>query len=289
MRISPAITLVASIAIGITALIAARGWLQPSQADATSAELISEKAEPETRSVVVARRAIPRGGAIDVERLGVEDWPVSSIPEDAFMTLDEVGSTEFAVRRALLPISPGQAIVESALTDAGVRPTLAARLEPGYRAFTLRMTDVTGVGGFVLPGDRIDVLFTWDQTPDSKQQVLITEVLLQDVEVLGLDLNDDLANEDPSVFQTATIAVSVTDAQKLSLAAQTGTLAFVLRGIEDREIKEFKAERLSTAPIAPSTSPKPVTRTQPRNTSNGPARVDVLTPAQTLAFNVPRS
>lgn len=288
MRISPAITLVASIAIGITALIAARGWLKPSQADAT-AIAVEEPAEPETRSVVVARRAIPRGAAIDVDRLEIEEWPIESIPEDSFASFEEVGSTAFAARRALLPIAPGQAIVDTALTDAGVRPTLAARLEPGYRAFTLRMTDVTGVGGFVLPGDRIDVLFTWDQTPDSKQQTLITEVLLQDVEVLGLDLNDDLANEDPSVFQTATISVSVTDAQKLSLAAQTGTLAFVLRGIEDREVKEFKAERLTTAPISPSSSPKPVIRRQPRNTSNGPARVDVLTPEQTLAFNVPRS
>ena len=126
MRISPAITLVASIAIGITALIAARGWLKPSQADAT-AIAVEEPAEPETRSVVVARRAIPRGAAIDVDRLEIEEWPIESIPEDSFASFEEVGSTAFAARRALLPIAPGQAIVDTALTDAGVRPTLAAR------------------------------------------------------------------------------------------------------------------------------------------------------------------
>lgn len=292
MRISPAVTLTASVVVGLLALVAARGWLQPSKADATANTVAEAKSEPTTRAVVVARRSIPRGAAIDTTRMEIEEWPVDSVPEGSFSSLDQVGSNEFAVRRALMPIEPGDAILDTALTEAGVRPTLSARLLPGYRAYSLRMTDVTGVGGFVLPGDRIDILFTWDQAPESRQVNLITEVLLQDVEVLGLDLNDDLADEDPATFKTATVAVSVNDAQKLSLAAQVGTLAFVLRGIEDRDIAEFSPERLSTAPAPAARVSLPVNvrkSTGPAPADNGPVRVEVMTPDATIAFNVPRS
>lgn len=289
MRVSPIVTLGASVAIGAVALFAARGYLSPKEADATAYTEIEEPIAPTTRAIVVAKRNIPRGASIDASRLEIVDWPIENVPVGALDTIEDIGSTEFATRRALLPIDAGQVLVDAALTEAGVRPTLSARLADGYRAFTLRMSDVTGVGGFVLPGDRIDVLFTWDQTPDSRQQNLITEVLLQNVEVLGVDLNDDLANEEPSVFKNATIAVSVQDAQKLSLAAQTGTLQFMLRGIEDQSVGEFAAQKLSTSPIADSRNPAPVKRSTPRAGGNGPVRVDVLSGEQALSFNVPRS
>lgn len=285
MRFSPAITLVASVVIGGVALVGARGWLSPSKADAIVVSDVPEVKEPETLSVVVAKRAIPRGATIDETRLEVQQWPAEDVPEGSFRSVYAIGSTEYATRRALMPIDAGKPILDAALTAVGVRPTLAARLEPGFRAFTLRMTDVTGVGGFVLPGDRIDVLFTWDQTPESRQQTLITEVLLQDVEVLGLDLNDDLAEEDPETFKTATIAVKVEDAQKLSLAAQTGTLAFVLRGIEDREIGEFKNIVMSNKPLNQKAGPAPQTRVAARSTS---VKIDVLAGENVLAFDVPK-
>lgn len=290
MRVSPIVTLGASVAIGAVALFAARGYLKPNEAEATAYPEAAAPVVPTTRAVVVAKRNIPRGGAIDSTRLEIVEWPLDSVPEGSFMTIGEIGSTEFATRRALMPIEIGQAVLDTALTDVGERPTLAARLADGYRAYTLRMSDVTGVGGFVLPGDRIDVLFTWDQSPESRTQNLITEVLLQNVEVLGVDLNDDLANEEPSIFKNATIAVSVLDAQKLSLAAQTGTLSFMLRGIEDNEIGEFSAQQLSTGPIASNDKPAPMKRAAPRTSaSNGPVRVDVLSGEQAVSFNVPRS
>lgn len=289
MRISPVVTLIASIAIGAVALIAARGWLKPSQADATSIpQTAEESVAPQTMPVVVAKRAIPRGAAIDETRLEIVQWPVDDVPEGTFRTVSAIGSSDFAIRRALMPIEPGQAILDAALTDVGVRPSLAARLEPGFRAYTLRMDDVTGVGGFVLPGDRIDILFTWEQIAQARAKNITTEVLLQDIEVLAVDLNDDMAAEKPDTFKTATVAVSVSDAQQLSLAAEVGTLSFVLRGIDDREVGEFSRKRLvSNAPLSEG-GPAPVSRPHPNPTGSSSANVSVLSGDEVLAFKVPK-
>lgn len=288
MRINPAITLIASIVIGAVAIFAARGWLKPSEADATAVQTANEPVVPQTLPVVVAKRAIPRGASIDESRLEIQQWPVDDVPEDSFRDIAAIGSTDFAVRRALMPIEAGQAIHSTALTEVGQRPTLAARLENGFRAYSLRMSDVTGVGGFVLPGDRIDILFTWDRNPDSKSQDLVTEVLLQDIEVLGVDLNDDMADETPKVFKTATVSVQVEDALKLSLASQTGTLSFVLRGIEDRGVETFAVRRLSknSAPVSATGTTKSKYRapSQPAN-----VRIEVMSGDEELSFSVPRS
>ena len=150
------------------------------------------------------------------------------------------------------------------------------------------MNDVTGVGGFVLPGDRIDVLYTWDKTPEDRTMNLATEVLLQNIEVLGVDLNDDPGAENPIVFKTATVAVSVEDAQKLSIATQSGTLSFVLRGVEDEEIGEYAIAERNPAP-----TPAPV-RTASSSIRRAPAvapprdvDVQVIAGDTEIEFTVP--
>lgn len=107
MRISPVVTLIASVALGAAALIAARGWLKPSQADATAAQVQVEPEIPQTMPVVVAKRAIPRGASVDDTRLEVVEWPVADVPEGSFRSIAAIGSTDFAVRRALMPIEAG--------------------------------------------------------------------------------------------------------------------------------------------------------------------------------------
>ena len=288
MRISPAVTLVASIAIGGIAILAARGWLTPSKADATALaqEEIPPAPAPVTVPVVMTKRNIPRGAVVEETRLEVVDWPAEDVPDGSFRSIASIGSTEFTVRRALTPIEAGKPVLDELLSGVGERPTLAARIPPGYRAFSVRMNDVTGVGGFVLPGDHIDILFTLDQSSGSRTKNLSSEVLLQNIEVLGVDLNDDTGTETPDVFKTATVAVSVEDAQKLSLAAESGVLSFVLRGVEDTSIGEYEIARRTVRTATGGLSP-PVGAGAPTQNSPDGVQVSVVSGNNSVQFTVP--
>jgi pilus assembly protein CpaB len=104
----------------------------------------------------------------------------------------------------------------------------------GMRAYTIRMTDIAGVGGHALPGDRVDVMLMRDMSGENEQRFL-TDVVLQNVKLLGVNLNTDQASTAPAAPSTATVEVSVEDAQKLAMAADLGTLSLVLRRAGEAE------------------------------------------------------
>ncbi|MEM9053721.1 MAG: Flp pilus assembly protein CpaB, partial [Pseudomonadota bacterium] len=156
----------------------------------------------------------------------------------------------YSQRRALTAFQPGEPILDSRLSPLGMRASLAGRLEPGFRAYTVRMDDVRGVAGFVLPGDRVDVIFTQDKGRNARTVNLVSELLLENIEVLAVDLNDDPLSELPQVFATATLAVSVEDAGKLSVAAGLGDVSLALRGSGEPELeqKPMPAAKIAAAP-----------------------------------------
>ncbi len=244
MQMSPLVTLILSIAFGAAALVGARLWLGGGKDVEVAAPT-----EPivETAPVLVAVREIPRGVKIDPAWFEIEDRPAARIPRGAFASTDALLETGDA-RRTLVTVFAGETLAEDMLLAPGMRASLSAKIEPGFRAFSIRTTDVSGVAGFVLPGDRVDVIFTEDSSPESKTLKLVSKVLLQNVEVLGVDLNDDMTGEDASVFKTATLAVTLDQAQQLSVATQTGTLSFALRGSADEEFLQADAVTLGDKP-----------------------------------------
>ena len=196
---------------------------------------------------------IARGDAVTVENVSVERWPESKAPYGYFSHGLEIGSNEYAQRLALTDFQPGDPILDSRLSPLGTRASLAGRLEPGYRAYTVRMDDVRGVAGFVLPGDKVDVLFTQDKGRNARTVNLVSEVLLQNVEVLAVDSNDNPLSEDPRVFARATLAVNVEDAKKLSVASGLGDLSLALRGSRepDRKPASMPAAKVAAARTPP--------------------------------------
>lgn len=266
MQLSPVITLILSIAFGAAALLGARLWLSSSEPDEAQTMQAAAPAEPVKEPVLVARRNIPRGVTIDPAWFDVETRVPQAMPAGAFASHDALSASGES-RRSLIDIAAGQALSESMLLAPGMRASLSAKVEPGYRAFTIRTTAVSGVGGFVLPGDRVDVIFTEDSEPDSRTLSLVSKVLLQNVEVLGVDLNDDMTGENPDVFETATLAVTLDQAQKLSVASQTGTLALALRGSADDAFEQAEAVSLKEEKTRPRqvayASPRPLTPRAP--------------------------
>ena len=100
----------------------------------------------------------------------------------------------------------------------------------GKRAVSIRVNDVSGVAGFLLPGDRVDVLLT-RQLGTGGTKDLATDVILQNVVVLAIDQLTDEQREKPQVARTATVEVAPDEAQKLALAMQVGNLSLALRNV----------------------------------------------------------
>jgi pilus assembly protein CpaB len=193
----------------------------------------SRAAEPRLHqtTVVVATRAIGFGQAITPDLLRVQAWPTDAKPQGSFETVGQVTAQR---RVALGPIAANEPVLTTRISGPGGRATLSGVIRVGMRATTIRVNDVFGVAGFVLPGDFVDILVTREDGKSGPGDVnKRTDVLLRSVRVLAVD---QLANEnknDPVVAKAATIEVTPEQAQKLALAAEVGTLSLALRGTVD--------------------------------------------------------
>jgi pilus assembly protein CpaB len=116
----------------------------------------------------------------------------------------------------LSPIEPNEPVLSWKITGPGERATLSAVVDEGMRAMSISISDVHGVTGFVLPGDRVDFMLTRDG---------YTDILLQNIRILAIDQRAD----QPTSGRTATVEVNTIDAQKLTLAQTAGTLSLALR------------------------------------------------------------
>lgn len=110
-----------------------------------------------------------------------------------------------------------------------VRASLSSMIGGERRAITIRVNDVLGVGGFVLPGDRVDVLLT----RSAANEIPATDILLQNVKVLGIDQEASDKKEAPMVARAVTLEVSAEEAQRITLGTQVGTLSLALRNLAD--------------------------------------------------------
>lgn len=193
-----------------------------------SASRAAEPRLPQT-TVVVATRPIGFGESLTPDLLRVQAWPSDAKPQGSFQTVAQVTSQR---RVALGPIAANEPLLATRVSGPGGRASLSGVIRAGMRASTIRINDVFGVAGFVLPGDFVDVLITRDEGSGPSESKR-TDVLLRSVRVLAVD---QLANEnknDPVVAKAATIEVTPEQAQKLALAAEVGTLSLALRGTTD--------------------------------------------------------
>lgn len=178
-------------------------------------------------NVIVATSDIPPGATISPNMLRLAKTPEASLHPGAATKADEVMG-----RIAKTPIVQGEQILLSRLLPAGVTPSLTFAIPDGKRAVSVAVNEVVGVAGFVKPGDRVDVLATVD---DPYREETITTTVLQDVEVLAIaqDMEEEV-DKKPKVTTTVTLAVDLMEAQKVTLAEETGTLRLALRPVATR-------------------------------------------------------
>lgn len=249
--------------LGLAAVLAgasvflARNWIQE---QAQPVVVQQQPVETNTTLVVVASQPLGFGNSIRREDLRLVKWPGDAVPEGSFSTIEEVVGEE--ERRVVLrALEVNEPVLKSKISGFGGKASLAAVLSPEMRAVTIRVNDVAGVAGFVLPGDRVDVLLTRDRTGGSggnNANNLITDVLLQNVKVLGIDQDANQNKEVPSVAKAVTVEVSPEQAQKLALASQLGSLTLMLRNVTDAEAETVKTVSTSDLSVGEVNEPAQV-------------------------------
>ncbi|HZV83843.1 MAG TPA: Flp pilus assembly protein CpaB [Brevundimonas sp.] len=218
------ITLLVAVLMGIVVVVLMRGVLSSPQSDS---------AEPTgTVPILVAAGPIDRGQALDARNTKIIQFPAGSAPTGGFAAVDALMTGE-EPRRALRPLAANEPILADRISGVGARFNLSAMMTPGMRAVSLRVNDVTGVGGFVLPGDRVDVILT--RAPDGDTDA-ITQVLAENALILAVDQSDDDGADKPVVVKAVTVEVTPDEAQTLSLGGVVGTVSLALRKIEDQAI-----------------------------------------------------
>ncbi len=181
--------------------------------------------------VVVAGRDLARGDLLRTDALREIEWPADAVPEGVFSSIGELLGDGGQERRARRSMVAGEPVLAAKVSGFGGRDTLGETLHLGQRAVSIRVNDVSGVAGFLLPGDRVDVMLTRQLGNGGGRKDLATDVILQNVVVLAIDQLTDEQREKPQVARTATVEVAPQDAQKLALAMQVGTLGLALRNV----------------------------------------------------------
>jgi len=231
MRVSSVIMLSVALVFGLIAAFLAKIWLDQ---QASQPDVVIQRPNEEMGRVVVANKPLRFGMKVSANMLREVDWPKSGIPKGAYTTKKTM-FTDGGKRVVLAAIAANEPVLKAKITGPGQRATLSALVAEGLNAVSIRVNDVLGVAGFILPGERVNVLLT--QTPrqelqpggGSKEAGAHTDVLLQNVRVLAVDQLADDRSEKPTLVKTVTIEVDTEQAQKLALANAVGTLSLALR------------------------------------------------------------
>jgi pilus assembly protein CpaB len=198
----------------------------------TGVEEQQAKLAEETRQVriVVASQELAFGTSVSLQNARLANWPANSVPAGAFTSIEEATKARVALR----PIVAGEPILASKVSGANGRATLSANLPDGQVAFAIPIDPVSGAGGFIRPGDVVDVLVT-RRIPGqgATESDKMTDLVLESIPVLGVDLVSDPNNTQPALGKTATLQVDSFGAQKLALAQQLGVITLALRRVGD--------------------------------------------------------
>lgn len=207
-------------------------------------------------NVVVAKQEIPLGGKITAEHLTLAPIPNGSAPEGAFRKMDQLVG-----RVAITPIGVREVITSLKLAPDGTGAGLSAVIPEGFRAMTVKVDDVVGVSGFVMPGSFVDVVAVINpvRQQNSEGQGPISKIVLQNIKVLasGPKIDSPDNQREPTSVKAVTLQVTPEQAEKLVLAANEGTLQLVMRNYSDQEDTQTKGANKSTLLSGDTYVPQP--------------------------------
>lgn len=260
MGIRSLLVALAGVAIASGSAYATREYLMPAAATAA----------PETKSqlasVVIASADIGYGQPILPQSVTTIAWPREALPPGAYVDLATLlPASGQQPRRATHEIAKGDILLASKVSNFGEKVTIVQALGPNLRAVAISVNAETAVGGFVTPGDTVDIVLT--QGGDKDMRAI---TILQNIRIVGVDQDADMKRDQPEVARTVTVEVTPEQGQVLALAQNAGKLSLSLRSLNEARDTELPAVNLSDilqeppppAPVAaavvPVTEPEPV-------------------------------
>jgi pilus assembly protein CpaB len=218
------------------------------------ASRVTANAKQPTAQVIVASRTLELGTLIRESDLRMGDWP-GTLPHGALLRKEDVVG-----RGVMAAIYDGEPVLESRLAPKGAGAGLAATIPAGMRAVAVRVNEVVGVAGFVVPGMRVDILIAGNPPGAQSSAGMVSRTLLQNIEVLsaGQNFQKD-AEGKPVQVQVVNLLVTPEQAEILSLASNETRLQLVLRNPLDTQTAKTTGISLSSlygAPIKPLEAPR---------------------------------
>lgn len=222
---------VAIAAGGLAALLASGGGNKPAPPPKSTAQM-------DTADILVAKTDISLGQAVSAQDLKWQTWPTAAANPVFIRKSDRPNAIEtLSGSIARSPFYSGEPIREAKLIKANGSGYMAAILPSGMRAISTEISPETGAGGFILPGDRVDVILSRRDKEAEKgagSEVHVSETILPNVRVLAIDQAVEEKNGQKVVVgKTATLELTSRQAETLALARQLGTLSLALRSIVD--------------------------------------------------------
>ncbi|MGB3712556.1 MAG: Flp pilus assembly protein CpaB [Erythrobacter sp.] len=233
------VLLLGALVIAIGSALLARSMFAGDSAPSAQAAV-----EPTGPKVLVANRALPAGTIITADAMGYQSWP-EELVKDAYFIDGEADMAQLLGTVVRYPITAGEPVTQGSLVSPGDRGFLAAALGPGMRAVTVPVSAQTGVGGFVFPGDRVDMVLT--QTIEGEGLPLkAAETVLRNLRVLATDQTTEQVTDEQGktvvrAFRTVTLEVTPKIAEQIAVAQTVGELTLVLRSIADNRVELERA------------------------------------------------
>ncbi len=191
-----------------------------------------------SKPVVVAATDLTLGAELTADDIKVIEWPASAVPAEAISDPKEVIG-----RGLVMPVIQYEPILPLKLASKEAGAGLPPVIPPGLRAVSVRVNEVIGVAGYVVPGTRVDVLTTIN--PGQQQTTMTSKVILTDVQVLaaGTKIDNTTDKDKPVPVSVVTLLVNPDEAERLTLASSEGKIQLALRNPLDRSAPATRGVR----------------------------------------------
>lgn len=214
------IVLGGAIVFGLVAAVSVSKYLSSAQAYSKNLS-----------SVVVAKVSINAGEKLIAEQLETMQFPRGAAPDGVFESPDKLVG-----RVAVVSIAAREPVTDFKLAPEGSAAGLSSMIPEGYRAMTVKVDDVVGVNGFIMPGALVDVVVVINPVENNGQQNPISKIVLQNIKVLanGQNIDRPKSEREPESVKAVTLQVLPEQAEKLALASSEGKLQLVMRSSVDQ-------------------------------------------------------
>jgi pilus assembly protein CpaB len=249
MKLRGVLVLLLSLVLAGVAAVSANRWMASRLAGGAGGPL---------SGVVAAAAEIPFGTKIDATLIKMVQLPPEAVPATAFRDPQAVIG-----RIAAGTLYKGEVLMDGRVVEHVGGSALAAVVEEGKRAVTVRVNDVIGVAGFLLPGNRVDVIST--RRKSGGEHGMEAQTLLQNLKVLAVDQSTSPEKNQPVIVRAVTVEVDPAQAEQIVGATEEGKVQLTLRNPLDGMRREPKPEPTAQGPVAATVSLPPTAPVIDRN------------------------